>query len=607
MSDVRTIRSNLVDFTAAVKRGESINCTSKGEWYYENWFIRVVRYIFGLENRRLANVAYIFSRFLDEQESHPVKFSAGRRIAALQGNTLQARLHTAQVLEGAMKARNACWRIQTQLNYLKRRVIALQYRYEAVNGGIDKKAYPAEVYPKLMAIAQQWKNTQEILDPHEKAINKTETKYLKEAMRYPEFIKLLYRDKPLQDQFFKWTVRDHNSAGIFVEFPGKHQQIKESLLSWRFGRYHNKMLRIEKNDVTPVVGSSFKEKHLTVAIEGKRVSMLDNKRTVTLSHNYKLTIQEILDMFKDKNHDYGNLEVFADGICNWNVGEMARYNPANKGYERIDLSAKFRNDWWEQLPSMGTISSKEALKRYGAGLSRHPNRWGVRIVSTRELRDKSLKGNHVYVEVAIPNHDDKGTYSMYAFGKSALDLPRHWWQYARIVAETVKGVITYPDSSIFNPRRQHKGRAFSIPAAEGKQVMDWIRKSIQRGWTGNMAYQLLTENCAKWAEEIRGVVGSKKVPRNLFLVPFSASEPEGCCGRIFSIVRRLPYCFQDCFFTAFFWPLGSTTKMTVIEDNKPRTISLARLKPWRPQNEFRIPAVQIERLENGDLNPIATL
>lgn len=580
-----TIKENLNEFTRAIAANASIACNARGEWHYECWLMRLVRWIFCLENRRLANVAQAFNSFLDQQEAVPVLFTP--QSTAFQIQTIKTQMAAAQALEKALWPRRNKSNILSQFNELKRRVVALQYRYESVNGGLDKTDLPANAPDRLRAIAMQWKDKQHLLDPHEKKLNEGEENFLKDAARYPEFLKCLYRDKHLQELFFKW-MRDKNPVDALVEFPGRHLLIRESRLSKRIGLFRNHMLRIIKKS----------EKLLTILCEGKRVSILDDNRRITFKKGYTLTVSQIFkNVFGDKNHSHGNLEVFRKGgIQNWNTNQIGRYNPVTNSYDRIDLSAARRKDWWDQLPDLEELSLEEAQERYGSAID--GTLWGGRIVSTRERRDLSFKGNHSYVEVAIPTPN--GSYKVRTFGKSSATLPRHWWQYAKVMGSTEKGVILYPDPSIFHPSRQHRGFAFTMTSSEGQDVMDWIRQSIHNGWIGNMAYQILTENCAKWAEEIRGVLGNK-IPKNLLRVSFFDSQPEGCYGTIFKLVKRMPTCIQNGFFNLFFWPLGSTNSVTVVENGKPRIVSLSRLKPWRQGGTFRIPAVQIMRLENGEL------
>lgn len=594
---VRTLVDNLNEFTAAINNGEGINCTSDGEWYYECCLMRIIRYIFGLENRRFANITRVFNQFLDAQEKDPIKFNSSASITSRQITRLNMFLDAGHALTTVLKTRLSSSAICTQRSLLNRRIVALQYRYEAQNGGLDKVDRPEETPYRLRAIAQLWKDKIEILDPHDRGITEEEEERLKDVMQYSKFVDQLYKDPELQDAFFKWSLGNHNGVESFVEFPGRQKALKEAYLSLRIGRFRNDILRVEQQIVDP--NQSGTEKHLSLMCEGHHWSILDDDQQITFNNNYTLSLREILDMFRDKNHDFGHLEVFEDGLRNWSTIHLGSYNPAKKNFDSIDLSSARKKDWWDQLPSIGRISNAEALKRYGKGVK--DGKWGGRIVSTRERRDNSIKGNHVYIEIGKPNSD--GTYTIFTFGKTSNVLPRRWWEYARALASTFPGVIAYPDSAIYNPKRQHKGCGFTMTVKESRKVMDWIRKSIQRGWDGQMAYQLLTENCAKWAEEIRPLLTRHRIPDNLFKVRFEESEPEGCAGRIFSVVRQLPYCIQDCFFSIFFWPLGSTTSMTVKENGQERVVSLASMKPWRPDSEYRIPGVQIQRLDEGELQP----
>jgi hypothetical protein len=594
MTQVKTLSTHFNAFNSAIKNRESINFDSEGNWYREGLLMRIVRWIFCLENNRAANVAQAFCNFLDQQEKIPVQFSATLNATAARNALIKSYIATANLIKASMKPRLGSGLITEKSNLLNRRIVALQYRCEESNGGWKKADRLEHVPQKFRALAQNWKNGREILDPHEKPLTKEDEGFLQDAMQYPGFIDQLYVDSDLQEAFFKWTVRDHNSAEVFIEFPGLHKRIKESYLSLRLGRYRNEMIRIEKQAL--VTDPTVREKVVTVPFEGKRVSILDDNNKVVLTNNYTITIKQFFDIFKDKNHCYGNLEVFVNGVNNWRSSEMGRYNPSHQRYDRIDLREARKEDWWKQLPSIGEISLDEGKKRYGDKLD--GTNWGGKILSTREKRDRSLKGNHAYVDIAIPN--ENRTYSIYQFTKSADILPRHWWEYLGVVAKTFKGRILYPEVSPSHPLRQHKGWGFTMTPEEGLLSTEWLRKSIRQGLMGNLAYQLLTENCAKWSEGWRKVL-PHKIPRNLFLVRFNDSEPEGAAGKLFWVVNRLSLYAQNLFYRFFFYLLGSKTSHTVIEDGKPRVVSLSNDQPWLPDNEFRIPGMLIERLDNGEL------
>lgn len=572
------IRNSLSDFNRAIETRTSIDADSNGNWHRVNWFMRVVYWMFScLDDHRATRVANAFNSFLDQMELTP---NAQKRDQSDQLNLI--RQIADKILNVSFQNKSSKG-IKTATKDLRHRVVALNYRNEAVNGGTDRKM-PGKGFTSLRKVALAWKKTHDVMDDNDKLTPRDE-EALKTLSQYSQFVDLITQSEELRNKTFKWIFRDHLDADVFVQFPNRVDRINTCKMPHRLGRYAAKMLKVEKVN---------NEKHVMMLINNKWESILDEHRKVDFGDGLVTTLKDMFEQFADKNHDWGQLEVLQHGVkkhLNVDIGQYI-------GDEGI-------NDWWEQPNCLEhlcvrTLSLEEAQRRYGAhcdGVN-----WAGRVMATRQVKDLEVKGTHAYLEVAIPNANHE--YRIFTFGKSSKVLPRSPWDYACTVAKTYEGCIVGPDPAIFNPLRQHWGLPFIVSPKEGNEVMDWIRHSIVQGRKKNMAYQLFTENCAKWVLEISDILGEHRVPKDIFKVHFHESKPPGFAGKVFSRTIKMSERFRNFFFASLFWIIGSTTGKTVIDkDGTRRKVSLSNLRPWEyPNNEnFNIPAVLMSKQEKGEL------
>src|SRR5688572_11771537 len=74
-----SINDHLPTFTNALNDGSSIACSKNGEWYYEKWYQRLIRWLFRQNDARLALIGEVFGKCLDNLERKPVRLEASHK------------------------------------------------------------------------------------------------------------------------------------------------------------------------------------------------------------------------------------------------------------------------------------------------------------------------------------------------------------------------------------------------------------------------------------------------------------------------------------------------------------------------------------------------
>jgi hypothetical protein len=412
---------------------------------------------------------------------------------------------------------------------LKRRLIALKYRIEKGEKG------PGE---ELVDKGDNWKRQQKLL--WNKGLTELEKDALYKASTYREFLPLL-NNPEVFESFMHWVVRDHLPHQIFIEYPYIVDLINSHLLNGRIGTVSGNHLKIQR------LGSY---KTVTLPFEGKETEILDLEKVIHLRGGLSLTIKEIFGMFRDKPKKFVDVEYFAQGVMNWNAQHMGYYIAEKNAYEAIDI---YTSEWWKQLPPLEILTKEESQSRYGDYIN--GNNWAIGVKASREYLNLSYEKCHAYLEIAIPNRDH--SYNIYEFGKFSRIFPYGVFESLTMFTLTTPATIAYPDENIYHTARQQVGYSFGMNHFQGLILMDELKQDIIEGRTGNMVFQVETENCGKWIQtHVEDVLGKENVP-NLFRVHLLQSDAKGFVGAIFKFLRMLPDSLQAPILTSLHFPFGA--------------------------------------------------
>lgn len=581
------IHKTLDKLTQALKENKPITCNHQGEWNFENFFNRCLHRCLGLENSHKKRLALALIQALDSLEKFPVRFVNSFHETNQAINYLSY-IQAAEILIQNMKNESSNG-IQNLLNLLEQRVIALQYRLEKSNGGLSIVPFDKSLFERLHSLAAEWKSQQAIF--FDKSLTDRDLKQLKETVEYSKFVQLLFKNEGLKDAFFEWILRDKNPVAPFIQFPAMQKKIVDCALNGRLGRLGKNLLAIKKKDL--LIAQNTQEKILTLPFEGNEISILDEDRIYCFRGNYRLSIKEVFQIFKDKNFKVGNLELMKEGVINWNVHLLGWWDADKKKHQIIDLH---KQDWWKQLPLFEVLSKHEAQKKYGWHLD--GVKWNAAASASRGTPTLDFERSHAYLEVAIPISKEK--YAIYDFGKFAYEFPSTFFENLKMFCHNVHATIAYPDENVFYSHRQHANHSFSLSPIEGARLMNAIREDMIIAQQRNLVYQIESENCAKWLhEKLEAALGEKRVP-NLFKMHLLNTEPFGAIATIFNLIKKLPAGIQTRVLTALHLPFGARAKTWIIEEGKKICKSLATHDFWETGEVF-LPAYLHHQKEKGVL------
>lgn len=211
--------------------------------------------------------------------------------------------------------------------------------------------------------------------------------------------------------------------------------------------------------------------------------------------------------------------------------------------------------------------------------------WVARLVATRHGADFGFGGNHGYLQMAIPGSD--GNYRIYPFGKYPTQYPLHLWELTGVVFRPSKAYVTYPDENTYYLHRSEAGHAFTITLQEGNGLMQSIQKDILNARKGNFAFQLISENCLRWAwKKVHHHLGEDRVPNyfpgTIFEIPMA-----GPFGKLLNKMASWPAWIRAIIGTFVAVPFGAHMSHTVVRKNgKLRRVSFMSRPPWDKEHNF---------------------
>jgi|694.fasta_scaffold01230_2 hypothetical protein len=566
------LNDSLCQFINKLKSNYLIVLKPTGEWYSIPFYFRKLIPV----KRNKKELLKSFIQCFDSLEKNPIRFGSPQIIEF--SNWICAAQEVLIAVQPFAKE------FQPLIYQLRYRLIALLYRLEGENGGLDRGATDLLMLERLYTDAEKWKKEQKIF--WENRLYPYEAHKLEETCRYPHFVQLLFCDSKLRGDFFAWTLRDGLGIEPFVQFPLMQSIITKSHLNGRIGRLGAQHLQVEKRQG---------EKLLTLSMAGHRESILDGGKEIVFQGNYRLTINQILEIFKDKNLRPGNLEFFAEGVVNWNTHYLGWWNADKELFEVIDLDKK---DWWEQLPLFELLTMEDAKNRYG----RHMNGtfWNLSAKASREYLTLNFDKSHAYLEMAIPT--EEGFYAIYHFGKFATRFPSNAWELMSTITVSTPATIAYPDENVYFTERQHIGFSFCLSPEQGRKYMESIKDDILSGREGNIVFQIESENCGKWIQaKLEEQLGKENVP-NLYHFPLIHAEPEGLLKYGWGFIRLLPEFWQSRLLALCHFPLGAWKGCWVIDKKNSRKIwkSLTHSSYWETGHVY-LPAFLHEQLTSGAL------
>jgi len=595
---VKRISDSLASFAEALEHDKAVACDKRGKWHTENIVVRVVRWIFRLEEGRLVDVTKVFNKFLDELEHKAVKFGVSLADAQKQRQCYSNCMKAAEGITKAMHAHKYKKKESVaQLSLLQQKITALKYRIERENGGLNKKDSPeAALVPELKKKVEAWKKKEPMFMSTE--LTSEDLRRIDEACCHPEFAKILLKDHRMQMDFFKWVFRDNNGVSQFIQYPAIYRRLKSALLAGRIGRFcKGKMLEIEKRDRKKKEGL---RKIISLPFAGKKVSLLNESKEVTLENDWNLTVKKVLDMFANKNNDPERVEFFGEGVglSNWHVHKHGRFNPTTNKYDCIDYS---KPEYWWDFPVFEKITKKQLEDRYrlpeitGEIPTGH---WVALAKSTRQRASLDVDESHGYLGVAIPCAD--GKYQIFDFGKFAETFPTGAIARTFFITDTLKSRISYPDENTFYSHRQKASVPHVLTPEKGRQLMDVLRRYLILAREGNLVFQFAWENCAylpqKVLEKTLGKEAKGGAAKDFFKMYLLDVQPSNkILAKVFRWIRKKPEKNREKWIRMIEFVLATWRSEKVKVDGKVVKKSVSNSK-FRTTRQAYVPARLHERI-----------
>ncbi len=582
---------NLRELSEALQSSKPVTWNNDG-WTIEGKWNTCLKNFFHVESNGLTKVAEGVSNLLDELESIPVRFDIDNGSMS-QCVDFNAILDLADMLTKKMIALTSP-KAAIEKGRLNHKLLSLKYRLEDVNGGIDTIPKQQSLVNLILKVVRDWKHSHPF-EQGDSGISDRDLLQIFVTSQYPEFVHLLVENKEIRNDFMLWTFRDGNLAKIFIEYPALQKKLVECQLNGRIGRVRCTDLKVKK--VTRVEnGKEVLEKIVTLPFEGVERNILDGSLEITFKGNYRLTVDEIFQIFKDKKYKVGNLEYLAYGVCKWNVHKWGYWSEDKQDYELIDLA---HHQWWKQLPVFEIITQDEAFERYQKRLD--GKEWCVSATATRGTASLDYENTHAFCEVAIPWGD--GRYAIYDFGKFAFRFPSSFFEGVSIFCHNLHATVAYPDENMFYSHRQQTYQAFPISVEQGYKLMEVIKVDMMKSKQLNFVYQIESDNCAKWVHHhLEAVLGKENVP-DMFRMHLLDTEPIGPVGAIFGLIKKLPKFMQTPVLAFFHRPMGAARETWIFEGGRRICKSLTRHDFWKTGIVY-LPALLHKKKEEGLLSEI---
>lgn len=450
----------------------------------------------------------------------------------------------------------------------QRRLVAAEYRHK---GGRLTEPHP-QLLEDLTLKTAEWKQKQLPFD--DKSLTAEDILHLRTLACYPHYLELLFKDPAALETFFKWSILNHLSVEIFVEFPLTTHKIDKSLLKSRIGAFANKALVMTEN------------KDVTLLMEGKPESILDGNKSITLAKDLVMTVDQIFHVFRNKNLDEGFLTFFKDrGICNW---DPHLFGPVNsKGeVEELDLT---KPNWHMQLPVFEEISQQEAKERYGCD----GTNWALIVVATRQTEKMNVTGAHSFIRLVIPC--ENGYRVTYGWGKFSKKYPQSDCDSKGYLMKPSQGTLEYPDNNETYTSRQKTSRHFLMTSEKGAACLESIRKDLLKVRANNFPFQILTHHCTEWvAKKVRKYVGQEE--SKLFDQPFFEIKVTGFLGKLVSFLAKTARWFKHLVLFLFACFLGGHKRLSLTKkDGSEKSICILKDPPWSKGKVFRHPGVAFQK------------
>lgn len=526
------------DIEDAINRNHSLVKSKGGLWQREGCLQSIVRRLWSGDDSRFDAINHAFADCINEIELKKIyDQEINLKVVALFNK-----------LKGVQTSRTD----SQSLNDVVYRVDALTYRL----GNPSIPNAPESRINALHNLALAWKTYHPLYPHDQKILTDNEKLKLASIFNYESFVSLLLADKVLQEAFFIWTFRDNNDPEIFIKYPASCEKIKTCNLAARIGRFNHGRLQANQSADTHSLTLPFD----IYGGEVKRIDITNENEKVQFTTGYTTTVKKVMECFAEKVVEPGEFEMINGVVRHWNNHEVGYFDQHLNDYYSVDLSV---DHWWQKLPLFERLDRATVIDRYKID----PNQgYAVCVKATRETPNLAYEGRHGYLEVIA--EIDENNFGVYPFGLYAKGrFPSTTLELLMMLANTVRGTVTYPDENVFFSHREHTGHTINLTREQGAYLFKYIKQDIIKSQSGNMIFQFPAHNCAYWAstkvEEV-----TLDVP-NFFKVDFLENMPNNpILAIVIKIIKIVPKFLQGVLIQGLDYLLLGFRSYKVIEDGQ---------------------------------------
>jgi hypothetical protein len=374
---------------------------------------------------------------------------------------------------------------------------------------------------------------------------------------YPEFVrKLIERDGKSRgkDQwiegFVKWCLRANLGVDIFVEAPHEVDVLMKAHLDKRLG-VQSQSRKDSPLQFRVVSG----QKTVTLTIQGQNgpqnvpiQGTAHRKRTVAIysrdgGRHEDMTVEKVLKVFRDKNHDYGNLELADQKVFLWDS-----IHPVTQDF----------STWIDQVPFYPV--TMEQIRRFDPSFT--PSETGqpiLGIMANRESDNLCIRLTHAYLMIIRRKED--GSYEACPIGFQMEKLPLNGYETLKNLYNTVRGGVHIPDEGFVLgcSNRANAGKMFTLSDDEFTAFKAVMAKRLEDAERGHLPFQALGSNCAEFVQGVYDETfgaGPQQGTKFYETTFFSKGVIVPIFGPILNLVKRASGRIQTIVLQAFAFLLG---------------------------------------------------
>lgn len=556
------ISDSLDQFSHALSTGQLVNVTKEGKWYVECWLMRFIRWLFDLHGPRVRNIINAVQKILTESQRTPLQLNG-------DFEKYKKIIHAAKCAKKVLKEIHPFDYLKVK-NGIKRNIVALSYWVGEKGGGFEKDtAINPETLAKITALADTFKKSLWQFKSEEGKLHPVDHKMLRQTALYPRFVKLLDKDKDLQQLFFSSIIRYLNPPEVFIEHPEVAGRLKDHHIIGSIGR------AAYKNPLKILIDEANSTKTVTLPFDGDDRSILDPKGKIPMPEG-EVPIQRMYDDMKAKDFERGEYTfTLNQGFVRFDMHKLAWWSVEKNDWVLIDVT---KPRWWREHPDCEfNILKSDVMHRFELK-TLADDEWVVFLGSAKSNERTRFDDCHGYAVIAIPNND--GTYDIIAPGKYPDVFPRGVAGYLGFITDTRRASIVVTDyNQTYNAIREHAGMVVVTNEAGGEKFLHAVETSIEHGRKGHSYFAFGWGNCAeivqRWADKAFGKKSEGGLIPNLFLAPLTSAGCQEPLDSLIGMFKDLPEPMEKKLIDTTALTLGCQRSVdTFDEEGNPETLSM---------------------------------